>query len=425
MNRRAQRRDFLKFLAASGVLAGCGSIAAAPAKPAGRVIVVGGGYGGATAAKYIRMWSPNLEVLMIERNAEFISCPMSNLVLGGSMTLEDITVSYRGLQRYGVQVIRDDVTGIDVEKKKLRLARGPELAYDRLVVAPGVDFMFEEIPGLDNAEAQERILHAWKSGPEVLALRKQLEEMKDGGIFALAIPTLPFRCPPGPYERACQVARYFKRAKPKSRIVILDANEDIASKKTMFLQAWNELYPGIIDYRNNSEVKDIDLREMAVMLDFDTVRADVINILPPMKAGTIAGKSGLVTANDRWCGVDWLSMESTAAPGVHVLGDATLAAPLMPKSGHIANQHGKLAAAAITALMNGRQPDPEPMMLSVCYSYVDDKAAAHIVSVHKYDAAEKTMKVVPGSAGLSAAANEIEGRYAMGWAHSIWNDMLG
>jgi sulfite dehydrogenase len=424
MNRRAQRRDFLKFLAASGALAGCDSIAAAPVKPAGRVIVVGGGYGGATAAKYIRMWSPNLEVLMIERNAEFISCPMSNLVLGGSMTLADITVSFRGLQRYGVQVIRDDVTGIDVERKKLRLARGPELAYDRLVVAPGVDFMFEEIPGLDNDEAQRRILHAWKSGPEVLALRKQLEEMKDGGIYALAIPTAPFRCPPAPYERACQVARYFKQAKPKSRIVILDANEDIASKKAMFLQAWNELYPGIIDYRNNSEVKDIDLREMAVKLDFDTVRADVINILPPMKAGTIAGKSGLVTANGRWCGVDWLTMESAAVPGVHVLGDATLAAPLMPKSGHIANQHGKLAAAAITALMSGRQPDPEPMMLSVCYSYVDDRSAAHIVSVHKYDAKEKTMEVVPGSTGLSAAANEIEGRYAMGWAHNIWSDML-
>jgi sulfite dehydrogenase len=425
MTRSLPRREMLKFLTASGVLAGCATASRASAKSAGRVIVVGGGYGGATAAKYIRLWGPNIEVLMIDRNPEFISCPMSNLVLGGSLSIAAITLSHRGLEQHGVKIIRDEVTAVDIEKKKLRLSRGPELAYDRLVLSPGIDFMYEEISGLNNPDAQRRIPHAWQPGPDIAALRKQLEGMKDGGTFALTIPTIPFRCPPGPYERACQVARYFKQAKPKSKIIVLDANEDIVSKKNLFLKAWNESYKGIIDYRNNSEARDVDVSEMKVKLDFDTVSADVINVLPPMKAGSIAGQAGLVTANGRWCGVDWLTMESTVAPGVHVLGDATLAAPLMPKSGQIANQHGKLAAAAITALMNGQQPGTEPMMLSVCYSFVDDKAAAHIASVHKYDAAEKTMTVVPGTAGLSAAASETEGRYATAWAHNIWNDMLG
>jgi sulfite dehydrogenase len=425
MDHSAKRRDFIKFLAASGALAGCAAVPETPKKPIGRVIVIGGGYGGATAAKYIRMWSPNIEVFMIDRGTEFVSCPLSNLVLGGSKKIEDLTVSYRGLRDHGVQVIRDEVTGIDLAKKKVKLTRIEDMPFERVIVSPGVDFMFDQIPGLNNADAQKAILHAWKAGPDTVALRKQLEDMKDGGVYVLSIPKAPYRCPPGPYERACQVASYFKKAKPKSKVLILDANEDIVSKKGLFLKVWNEQYKGIIEYRNNAEVKDVDVKGMAAKLDFDTVRGDVLNILPPMKAGKIAESAGLITANNRWCGVDWLTMESVKAPGVHVLGDATLSAPLMPKSGHMANQHAKVAAAAVTALMNGQQPSREPMMVNTCYSFVNDKEVIHVASVHQYDVAEKTMKVVQGSGGVSAAPTELEGVYGLAWAQNIWNDMLG
>ncbi len=420
-----KRRTLLKLLATSGALAGCATGRQISSKSMGRVVVIGGGYGGATAARYLRTWNPNIEVLLVERNSDFVSCPLSNLVLAGNRGLQDITVPYSGLRLHGVHVIRDEVIAIDTARKSLRLARLENLAYDRLVVSPGVDFMYQQVPGLNNADAQQRVLQAWKAGPETVALRRQLEAMPDGGVYVISIPMVPFRCPPAPYERACLIAGYFKRAKPKSKIIILDANEEVASKKAIFSKAWNELYKGMIDYRNNSELRDIDLKTLSAKLDFDTVRADVLNVLPPMKAGSIAESAGLITANGRWCGVNWLNMESIAAPGVHVLGDATLAAPLMPKSGHIANQHGKLAASAIGAAMSGQAPDSEPMMLSVCYSFVDAKAAAHVASVHKYDAAEKTLRVVPGSAGVSAAASEEEGRYGLAWAKNIWDEMLG
>jgi sulfide dehydrogenase [flavocytochrome c] flavoprotein subunit len=417
------RREFLRSLLAAGALAAAWRPASA--RPAGRVAIVGAGYGGMSVARYLRKFAPELEVLLIERNADFISCPMSNLVFGGSLRVEDITLSYRGLEQLGVQVIHDEVVDIDTANKRLRLARAAEISYDRLVVSPGIDFMLEQISGLNNAEAQQRMPSAWRAGPEIALLHKQLEAMPDGGVFAINVPTIPFRCPPAPYERACQVAYYFKRAKPKSKVIVLDANEEIVSKKNLFPKAWSDLYPGMIDYRNNSEVQDVDPKTMAVKLDFDTVKADVVNLLPPMKAGAIAQRAGLVTTNGRWCDVNWLTMESTVVPGVHVLGDATFAAPLLPKSGQIANQQGMVAAAAIAALMSGREPDRDPTMKSICYSFVDDRNAVHIGSTHKYDAAEKTMKVVPGSAGLSTAASEAEGREAKAWAKNIWAEMLG
>jgi sulfide dehydrogenase [flavocytochrome c] flavoprotein chain len=419
------RRDFLKVTAAgaaSAALAGCATIPETR-KPIGRVVVIGGGYGGATAAKYIRMWSQgSIEVFLIERNTEFISCPMSNLVLGGSRTMAEITRSYAKLRDYGVQVIRDEVTGISLDKKRVSLRRIEDLPYDRLVVSPGIDFMHDAIQGYD-AEAQKTILHSWKAGPETVALRKQLEGMRDGGVYVLSVPLAPYRCPPGPYERACQVASYFKQAKPKSKVLILDANPDVTSKGPLFKAAWNDLYKGIIEYRSNAAVTAVDAKAMTVKTDFDTIKGDVLNVLPPQRAGVIA--TPFINANNRWCGVDWLSMESTAAKGVHILGDATLSAPLMPKSGHMANQHAKLAAAAIVELMNGRQPNPTPLITNTCYSFVSDKETIHVASVHTYDSKDKTLKVVPGSGGVSSQRNEIEGIYGWGWAQNIWVDMLG
>ena len=420
-----KRRDFLKAGAAAGAMAslyGC----AGGGKASGHVVVVGGGYGGATVAKYLRMWSEGgVQVTLIERNPTFISCPISNLVIGGTKTMEDITISYEGLRsKWGVRVIQDDVVAVDAAKKTVSLKGGSAVSYDRLVLSPGVDFMWDEIPGLKSAEAQSKILHAWKAGPQTVALRQQLESMKDGGVYAISIPKAPYRCPPGPYERACLVANYFKQSKPKSKVIILDANEDVMSKKGLFTKAWSDLYKGIIEYRNNSEVKDVEVATNTAVLEFDKFKADVLNVIPPHRAGDIAHKSGIKLVNNRWVDINWQSMESTSTPGIHVLGDAIFPAPTMPKSGHMANQHAKVTAAAILNLLAGEAPNPNPVVMNTCYSFVDAKNVIHVASVHQYDAATKTVQPVKGAGGVSVARNELEGKAALGWAKNIWADML-
>ena len=292
---RFNRREFLKASGATAasattplLLQACATEPEAPSKPIGRVIVIGAGFGGATAARYLRMWSGGaIEVFLIERGSEFVSCPTSNLVLGGSRKIGEITRSYEKLRDHGVHVLRDEATGINAEKKRVVLKKIQDLSYDRLVVSPGIELMHDQIQGYD-AEAQKRILHAWKAGPETVALRQQLEAMPDGGVYVLSIPRAPYRCPPGPYERACQVASYFKQAKPRSKVLILDANEDVISKGPLFKAAWQDLYAGIIEYRGNSEVKSVDARAGTVRTDFDTIKGDVLNVLPPMRAGDIA-----------------------------------------------------------------------------------------------------------------------------------------
>jgi sulfide dehydrogenase [flavocytochrome c] flavoprotein subunit len=423
MSRSFDRRDFLKLGAAATALAaaGCASLGGTKA----RVVVIGGGYGGATAAKYIRLWDPSIEVVMVERANIFTSCPISNLVLGGSKTMEDIRHSYDGLRRHGVQVVNDEATAVDAAKKVVTLERGGELKYDRLIVSPGIDFMFNEIAGYEDAMKASRVLHAWKAGAQTIALQKQLAGMPDGGVFVLSVPLAPYRCPPGPYERASQVASYLKKTKPRSKVLILDANPDVTSKGPLFKKAWAELYPGMIEFRGNSKAIGVDAKTGTVKLEVEDVRGDVLNVVPPHRAGDIAMKAGLVTANNRWCGVDWRTMESTAVKGVHVLGDATLSAPLMPKSGSMANQHAKICASAVVALINGRQPNPEPKIVNTCYSFVSDTEVIHVASVHTWDDKDKTLKTVPGSGGVSAARNELEGKYGWAWAQNIWQDALG
>lgn len=420
-----KRRDFLKMGAAAGAMAslyGC----AGGGKAGGHVVVVGGGYGGATVAKYLRMWSEgSVQVTLIERDPTFISCPISNLVIGGTKRMADITMSYDNLKnKWGVRVIQDEVTAVDAEKRSISLAKGGHMSYDRLVLSPGVDFMFEQIPGLNNAAAQSKILHAWKAGAQTVALRQQLEDMKDGGVYAIAIPRAPYRCPPGPYERASLVASYFKQHKPKSKVVILDANEEVTSKKGLFVKAWSELYKGTLEYRNNSEVKDVDVANNTAIMEFDKFKADVLNVIPPHRAGDIAAKSGLKLINNRWVDINWLSMESTNTPNVHVLGDAIFPAPTMPKSGHMANQHAKLAAAAMLNLLAGQAPSQTPVVMNTCYSFVDAKNAMHVASVHQYDAATKAVQPVKGAGGVSTARSEMEGKAALSWANNIWADML-
>ncbi|MBI3714956.1 MAG: FAD-dependent oxidoreductase [Betaproteobacteria bacterium] len=417
------RREFLRV--GGGAMAGIALGGCATSRPgAARVIVVGAGYGGATAAKYLKLWAPHLDVTLVERNAEFVSCPLSNLVLGGSMSIADVTVGFDALQRrFGVRLMRAEALAVDVDRRRLRLADGAALAFDRIILSPGVDFQYGQIPGLNTDAAQARVLHAWKAGAQTVQLRRQLEAMRDGGVFAISIPELPYRCPPAPYECACVVAAYFRRAKPKSKILILDANADVTAEPALFKRVWAERYGGMVEHRPNSRLVDVDAQNLVAKLEVEDAAADVLNVLPPMKAGAIADP--FITVNGRWCEVNWLTYESKAAPGVHILGDALQTAPLMPKSGHIANAHAKVCAAAVIAMLDGNPVNTAPVLVSTCYSFVSAEQAMHVASVHKYDKVEKTMLPVPGAGGLSVSPNELEAQYAMSWARNIWADMLG
>jgi sulfide dehydrogenase [flavocytochrome c] flavoprotein chain len=413
-----RRRDFLK-LAGAASLAGC----ATPTPSKARVVVVGGGFGGATAAKYIRLWDPAIDVVLVERESQFISCPISNLLLAGYTNMPEISRGYDALRRHGVQVVQDEVTAVDAAKKTVRLSRGGELAYERLIVSPGIDFNFGEVEGYEAAMRDGAVLHAWKAGAQTVALRRSLEQMADGGVYILSIPLAPYRCPPGPYERVSMVAAYFKQAKPRSKVLVLDANPDITSKAGLFKRAWSDLYPGIIEYRPNSRAVAVDGKNKTVKLELDDVKGDVLNVVPPHRAGDIAARAGLVTTNNRWCDVDWRTMESKAVKGVHVLGDATLSAAAMPKSASMANNHAKIAAAAIVDLLNGRNPQPVKI-LNTCYSFVSQKEAIRVSSVHEWEPGQGTLVAVKGSGGVSAARSEAEANYAWSWARTIWADSL-
>lgn len=422
------RREFIKsataVVAGTSVVGGLAGCATAGRASAGHVVVVGGGYGGATAAKYLRMWSNGaVKVTLVERETQFISCPISNLVIGGIKDMSYITTSYDNLRsKWGIEVIHDEVVGIDVNARRISLAKGGTLTYDRAVLSPGIDFIPEEIGGLAGNEAL--IPHAWKAGAQTITLRKQLEDMADGGVFAMHIPRAPYRCPPGPYERACLVANYFKTHKPRSKVLILDGNPDITSKKGLFLRAFEGSYKDIIEYRPNSTLVSVDAKTRTAELDFSEVKADVLNVIPPMRSGRLIDFLGVELINNRWVDVNWLTMEAKGAANVHVLGDATFPAPTMPKSGHMANQHAKVAAAAIINMLSGLAPNATPVVMNTCYSFVDSKNAMHVASVHQYDAEQNIFLPVDGAGGVSVAANELEGGYALSWAQNIWADML-
>ena len=411
-----RRRQLLLGAAALPLVAG--------AMAKARVVVVGGGYGGATAAKYLRLFSGGaIEVVLVEAESAFVSCPMSNLVLAGRWGLADITRPFDALaSRHGVRLVRDRAKAIDADKRRLLLERGDAITYDKLVLSPGIDMMFDEVEGL--AAASGRILHAWKAGPETAALRRQLEDMPDGGVFAISIPEAPYRCPPGPYERACLVADWMRTAKPRAKLLILDANDDVTSKGPLFKKVWAEQHAGRVEYRPQHKLVAVDGQVMKFEFA-DDVRADVLNLLPPMRAGAVATDAGLANSNGRWCQVKYRNFASTAAPHIHVIGDAIQIVNAMPKSGHMANAQAKVAAAAITAELSGLEIDPAPMLTNTCYSFTDLSQAVHIASVHAYVAAADTYKPVAGAGGLSAAPSEMEARYAFNWAKTIWDDVLG
>ena len=422
------RRHFInRSIAGLGILSGISGQARANLQKA-EILVIGGGYGGATAAKYLRLFSNNTaKVTLIEPNSAFISCPLSNLVVGGSRTLSEITTPYTNLSKHhGVVVIQDSVTNIDPDKKVVKLSTGKELSYDKAIVSPGVSLQMNSIEGLAQANKAGITLQAWKAGAETVALNKQLSNMRDGGVFAITIPEAPYRCPPAPYERACQVANYLKKYKPKSKVLILDANEDVTSKGALFKKVWATEYPGLIDYRPRNNVLAVDDKTKTLKIEVeDDVKADVLNVLPMMSAGSIAIQTGLANSNGRWVNVNYLNFESTAHKDIHVLGDSIQVAPAMPKSGHMANQQAKVAAAAIVAELNGWDINPAPVLNNTCYSFVNEKQTIHVASVHQYSAVNKTFEPVHGAGGLSPEPSTLEGTYAWGWAHNIWADSLG
>ncbi|NCT82653.1 MAG: FAD-dependent oxidoreductase [Comamonadaceae bacterium] len=408
-----------QLIAAGGLaLAGCAS----PTASVGRVVVVGGGFGGATAAHYLKLWGgAAIDVMLVERNAGFLSCPMSNLVIAGERDAASISQGYRGLQALGVKRVRGEVIAIHPGARTLSLADRSTIGWDRLILAPGIDFSLDEVPGLRAALDSGRAVHAWKAGAQTLALHRQLQALPDGGVVLISIPKAPYRCPPGPYERACLIASWLKRARPRAKLLVLDANPEIQSKKTLFERAFAQHYAGLLEYRPNAELQEV-LADGTARFEFEDVKADVLNLIPPQRAGDLA--RDFANVNRRWVGIDWLTMQAQAAANVHVVGDAIFSAAGMPKSAHLANQQAKLAAAAVLQLLKGEAVEPAPVVMNTCYSFVTPDQAAHVASVHQYDAAGKTMLPVPGAGGVSPAASVQEAAYARGWAENIWADTL-
>ena len=415
------RRDFLK-IAASTALVSLPMLSKAATQAKGRIVVVGGGYAGASAAKYLRDWSNGgLDVIVVEPRSQFVSCPLSNLVLGGNKNINDLTFGYDLLKsNHGIQWVADEVVSIDAASRVVKMKQG-ELAYDRLVIAPGIDFMYEQLPMLQSPQSQEVVPHAWKAGKQTVSLRKQLESMKDGGVFVMSIPKAPYRCPPGPYERVCQVAFYLKNHKPNSKVIVLDANAEIISKKGLFTKVWAEMYAGMIDYRPNSSLVDVDVATKTVKTEFESVQANVLNVIPPQRAGKIAQIVGAANVDKRWCEVDFLTYESKIISNVHIIGDSVSAA--LPKSAHMATSQARVCANAIVAIMGQQMPDASPVFANTCYSFVSDKMAMHVANVYRYDATKKIMVSAEGG-GVSDKPSELEGNYAQAWAKNIWSDVL-
>lgn len=417
------RRQFLEWVAASVGALGIGVLEsrayAAPVAPQGRVIVVGGGMAGATVAKYLRLWGNQLEVTLIDRSATYNSCILSNLVVTGQRAPTFLQFGYSALQsKYGVKFVMDDVLALDPVNKSVRLAGGATLAADRIVLAPGVEF--DTIPGLESMEAQNRVPHAWKAGAQTLLLRDRLRALPAGGKVILTIPKAPYRCPPGPYERACIIADYLKRNKPRARIIVLDANPGITAEVATFTKGFTVTHAGVIEYRSGVSVDSIDAAQGLVYTNVGYFQGDLVNAIPQHRAGKIIEASGLNNSNGRWAAVNVLTYESTAAPGIHVIGDSS--ATTQPKAGHIANQEAKVCADAIANLFAGRAVDPAPMTNSACFSTITMQTASWLTAVFAYDPSSMTMKLVPESFGEAGAGTRGNFEDMLKWFRSLMAD---
>ncbi len=429
---RFNRREFLK-LAAAGTAAGAlgaSGLARADIPRAGtRVIVIGGGFGGATVAKYLRQADAQIEVVLIEPKKAFVTCPFSNMVLGGIRTMKSITHGYDTLRdKHGVIVLHDLVTDIEPGAKRIRLKNGKTMTYDRLVVSPGIDFKWDFVKGYNQATSAT-LPHAWQAGPQTVLLKKQLEAMKDGSNFVMVAPPNPYRCPPGPYERASMVAHYLAKHKPRSKIIILDSKEAF-SKQGLFLEGWAARYPGKIEWLPSSKtgkILSINARTMTVEADFGKFKAGVLNVIPPQKAGAIAHRTGLVNASG-WCPVNPKTFESTLHPGIHVIGDASIAGAL-PKSGFAANSEAKICAHAIASMLRG-DSIADASYVNTCYSLIAPDYGISVAGVYRVTDQGITEIKEPGAGGVSpkgapASFRADEAKYTFGWYASITADTWG
>lgn len=390
-----------------------------------RVVVAGGGFGGATAAKHLKMMNPKLDVVLIEERELFISCPVSNLVIGGIKQMKDITLSYATLaKKYGVKVLNAKVLGIDPITHRVETSKG-SVAYDRMILSPGVDYQYENIAGMDE-NAQKLFPHGIKAGEQTVQLRRELTEMKPGENYLLTIPEAPFRCPPGPYERVCMVANYLKKNKPGSKIVILDANPDIVSKGKLFKAAWKDYYEGIIEYHPDTEIKAVKVESRTIVTSSAEYKGAILNIIPDQKAGMMAFMGGLMPQGRRWSPVSALSFESTVQKDIHIIGDATDGDVIgsMPKSGFVASAMGKAVAATTIAMLAGKEP-LTPYLANTCYSMVNEKEGIYVTGVFEYDPQTKKMAGKKAAGGVSPARSERLGFQAEDWARGIWSDTLG
>tara|TARA_B100000614_G_scaffold117753_1_gene105741 strand:- start:246 stop:1532 length:1287 start_codon:yes stop_codon:yes gene_type:complete len=424
------RRRFVTTTAAAAGLLGTGLLGM-PAAIAGeimpksgkRVVVIGGGWGGATAAKYIRMMDPSIEVVMIEREPVFRSCPLSNWVIGGIRSMDDITVSYEALaSEHGVKVVQDTVQAIDPDAHAVDVTAG-RIKYDRLILSPGIEIIRGSIPGLDEAESV--FPAAWKAGPETVELRRQLEAMPIGGTVVLTVPLGPYRCPPGPYERTSLIADYLRQNKPGSKIVVFDANQKIVSKGPLFSKAWADFYGDIVDYRPDHKVTRVDAESRMIYSDFDEIKADVGNVIPPQRASRLVFDAGLVPEGRSWAPVDPMDFTSTENADVHVIGDAvdTTTVGPVPKSGFVANSMGKVAAAAAVARLNDAELAP-PTLANTCYSLVSADEGISVTAVYQWNPETKKVEAVDGSKGVSPERSRMIAHNAQDWAQAIWADML-
>jgi sulfide dehydrogenase [flavocytochrome c] flavoprotein subunit len=422
------RRKFIKTTSACAALGTMGTFSplSLSKSPKGRVVIIGGGYGGTIAAKYIKLADPDIDVLLLEKDSKYVSCPLSNEVLSGERTLESLSFDYIKLSRnHGIKVMQDEVVEIDPTNHFVKGSSGNKYSYDKLVVSPGVDFRYEKIEGY-SVEVADKIPHAWKAGPQTLVLRKQLEAMKDGGVCYIVAPPNPFRCPPGPYERAAQIAMYFKHHKPKSKVIILDA-KDKFSKQGLFMQGYEKFYPGMVEWVSGASggiIEGVDPNTKTLIGQVEEYKGDVLNIIPAQKAGKIAQLAGLAD-DSGWCPVDQKTFESTIHKDIHVIGDACIAGK-MPKSGYAANSQGKVCAAAIVAKVNGAEPG-EPSYVNTCYSLIAEDWGISVAAV--YQLVDGQIVDVEGAGGLSPIdakpeTRAIEAQYARSWFKNITSDMF-
>lgn len=424
------RRNFIKSAGGILLLSACGfplSSQAEKAKSQAKVIVIGGGYGGTIAAKYIRLADPSVDVTLIEKNKSYVSCPLSNEVISGERDLKSLTFNYAGLEKHGVKVMTAEVTAIDPVKKTVTTADKKPHSYDKLVVSPGVDFRWEAIENYSAEVADSKMPHAWKAGPQTQLLRQQLEGMKDGGLVCIVAPPNPFRCPPGPYERAAQIANYLKHHKPKSKVMILD-DKAAFSKQALFTNGWQQHYGDMIEWvsgEQGGKVEAVSPETNTIIAELEEFQADVANIIPPQQAGAIAVSAGL-TDDSGWCPVDQATFESSIHKDVYVIGDACIAGK-MPKSGYAANSQAKVCAAAILTSINGSAIQ-EPSYVNTCYSVI---APGHGISVAAvYQLEDGRIVPIPGAGGLSpqnASPRDqaLEAEYAYSWLKNITSDMFG